>query len=186
MPEPGLARKVVRIDRALTRAKVSHAFGGALALAYYAVPRATVDIDINVFTPPEGYPEVSRILKRVGVNTFPPDQEVLERGQCRTWWGRTPVDLFFSYDEIHEAMAQHFRMVPFGSTKIPVLAPEHLLVAKFAFDRPKDWIDIEQMLIATDDLDIGEINRWVDHLLDLHDARAARLASLIDRTRGKS
>jgi hypothetical protein len=44
-----LPEKVVAIDRALD--DVPHAFGGALALAYYAEPRATVDIDLNVFVP---------------------------------------------------------------------------------------------------------------------------------------
>jgi hypothetical protein len=44
-----LPEKIVAIDEAL--AEIPHAFGGALALAYYAEPRATVDIDINVFIP---------------------------------------------------------------------------------------------------------------------------------------
>jgi len=25
-------------------------------------------------------------------------------GQCRLWWARTPIDLFFAYDEFHDAM----------------------------------------------------------------------------------
>src|SRR5262249_14713784 len=42
-----LPERILAIDRALVA--VPHAFGGALALAYYAEPRATVDIDLNVF-----------------------------------------------------------------------------------------------------------------------------------------
>ncbi|HEY7952208.1 MAG TPA: hypothetical protein VID70_04420 [Solirubrobacteraceae bacterium] len=50
MSEPSLPDKVLAIHRALAQAKVAHAFGGALALAYYAEPRGTIDIDLNVFT----------------------------------------------------------------------------------------------------------------------------------------
>src|SRR5659263_502227 len=43
MTEPSLPDKVVALDRALDDASIDHAFGGALALAYYAEPRSTVD-----------------------------------------------------------------------------------------------------------------------------------------------
>ena len=45
-----------------------HAFGGALALAYHAEPRATVDIDLNVFIPVERADEVLAPLGRLGVD----------------------------------------------------------------------------------------------------------------------
>jgi len=56
---PSLPEKVVAIDSALTG--LPHAFGGALALAYYAEPRATVDIDVNVFG--DGDPRFARIVE---------------------------------------------------------------------------------------------------------------------------
>lgn len=179
----GLADKVVRLDRGLARAKIPHAFGGALALAYYATPRATVDIDVNVFVPAERYGVVFGVLKRIGVDTIPADAEVLERGQVRAWWGPTPVDLFFSYDEIHERMRDAVRSVPFGRARIPILAPEHLLVAKAAFNRPKDWLDIEQMLVAVDDLDRAEVRRWLVHLVGRADERTVRVEKLITELR---
>ena len=40
---------IVAVHEHLSAAKVRHAFGGALALAYVAEPRGTVDIDVNVF-----------------------------------------------------------------------------------------------------------------------------------------
>jgi hypothetical protein len=44
---------VLEIHRMLARADMPHAFAGALALAYVADPRGTVDIDVNVFSPVE-------------------------------------------------------------------------------------------------------------------------------------
>lgn len=182
----GLADKVVAVDRALGRARIAHAFGGALALAYYATPRATVDIDVNVFVGAERYSSVATALGRVIGGAFPSKGTVDRDGQIRVWWGRTPIDLFFSYDEVHEAMRTAVRSVPFGKATIPILAPEHLLVAKVAFDRPKDWLDIDQMLIAVDVLDIDEIRRWLIHLMDATDARVLHFHERVSKLRGGS
>lgn len=179
----GLADKIERIHRALTRARLPHAFGGALALAYYATPRATIDIDLNVFIPPDKYLDVLKILRRLGVDRFPDSEVVSRDGQARTWWGSNPVDLFFSYDPIHDAMKEASRVVPFGATTIPIIAPEHLMVAKVVFNRSKDWVDIEQMLVAVPDLDLAEVQRWLTHLIGDGDARFERFIALRDELR---
>lgn len=184
MTKLGLAAKVVRIDRAFARAKIPHAFGGAIALAYYATPRATIDIDVNVFVSPERYPAVAAVLRRLGVGNIPDESIALDRGQVRAWWDSTPIDLFFAYDEIHEEMRSAARSVPFGDVLIPILSPEHLLVAKAAFNRPKDWLDIEQMLVAVDDLDIGEVRRWLVRLVGETDERTLRVERLVVELRG--
>lgn len=96
MPQLALPDKVVAIDRALDTARIRHAFGGALALAYYAEPRATIDVDVNLFVPISRFGDVSAALGAVGVAAVA-DQDALARnGQCRLWWARTPVDLFCS------------------------------------------------------------------------------------------
>jgi Nucleotidyl transferase AbiEii toxin, Type IV TA system len=180
--EPSLSDKVLAIHVALSAAKVAHAFGGALALAYYAEPRATIDIDLNVFTAPSEYATVERALTPLGVAAIDPVAAQRD-GQCRTWWGRSPIDLFFAYDELHEAMRRQARLVPFGEDRIPVLSPEHLLVCKSVFDRPKDWLDIEQVLIGTPDLDTEEIAQALDRLLGPEDHRTQRFAAAVGAVR---
>ena len=70
------------------------------------------------------------------------------------------------------------RTVEFGDTSIPILASGHLLVCKAAFDRPKDWIDIEQILVGSDLIDENETARWLISLLGAEDERVARLRDL--------
>jgi hypothetical protein len=177
--EPPLPDKVIAIHEALRTARIPHALGGALALAYYAEPRATIDIDLNVFVPSERWQEVIDALSPLGVDAGNLNPTALLRdGQCRLWWGDNPVDLFFSYDPIHEEMRKEARRVPFAGTTLPILAPEHLAVCKAMFDRPKDWMDIEQMLIATDELDVGEVERWLERMVGAKDPRLQRLAEL--------
>lgn len=177
--DPPLPDKVVALHEALEAAKLPHAIGGALALAYYATPRATIDIDLNVFVGVERWRSVIDVLAPLGVAVDKLDPTALERdGQCRLWWGQNPVDLFFAYDRIHEEMRREARRVPFADATLPILAPEHLAVCKAMFDRPKDWLDIEQMLIATDELDIAAIEEWLRRLAGEHDPRLERLAEL--------
>src|SRR5947207_14799661 len=113
MSELGLAGKVVALDKALHRADIPHAFGGALALAYYAEPRATIDVDVNVFVSVDRWPEVAAALSPLGVSVEIDVQRLERDGQIRSWWDDTPVDLFFAYDPFHDAMSKAARTQPF-------------------------------------------------------------------------
>ena len=141
-----LAQRIQAIDVALS--DMPHAFGGALALAYYAEPRSTIDIDVNVFIPAPRFAEVAGPLGRLGAAADDPSaREIVRRdGQVRIMWDETPIDLFFSYDAFHEAAGRARQVVPFGDATIPILAADHLTVCKVVFDRPRDWVDIEAMV----------------------------------------
>ncbi|MFI5028846.1 MAG: hypothetical protein ACHQCF_07700 [Solirubrobacterales bacterium] len=160
-------------------AKIPHAIGGALALAYYAEPRATIDIDLNLFVPTDRWQEVIDALAPLGVDASALDSVALRRdGQCRLWWGENAVDLFFAYDPIHEEMREMARRLPFADKTLPFLSPEHLAVCKAMFDRPKDWLDIEQMVVANDDLDVADIERWLERMAGPNDPRLKHLREL--------
>ena len=176
-----LAERVLAIDTALSG--IPHAFGGALALAYYAEPRSTIDIDVNVFVTAERFPEVAERLGPLGAATDDPVvAELASRdGQVRVLWDDTPIDLFFSYDPFHEAADRGSRLVPFGDATIPVLGPEHLVVCKAVFDRSKDWVDIEAMLDAGTAVDAAEVLRWVGRIAGDDDPRYDRVAALLSR-----
>ncbi|HYP55892.1 MAG TPA: hypothetical protein VEQ41_06290 [Solirubrobacterales bacterium] len=176
--EPPLPDKVIAVHEALSSARIRHAVGGALALAYYAEPRATIDIDLNLFLPVTDWHRAIDALGEIGVETGDLDAAALERdGQCRLWWGDNPVDLFFAYAPIHAEMRKEARRVPFGGIMLPILAPEHLAVCKAMFDRRKDWLDIEKMLIAGD-LDLGSVEAWLRRMVGEGDERLERLAEV--------
>lgn len=177
--ELALDAKVSVLEKALASSSIPHAFGGAIALAYYAEPRVTVDIDVNLFVPVEHADSVAAAIEPLGIVWDAPRQLLDRDGQCRLRWGRNPVDLFFAYDEVHGAFASGTRLVPFGDTTIPVLAPEHLMVCKAVFDRRKDWIDIEQMVNYLDHLDAKEVRRWLEHLIGADDARYHRAEEML-------
>lgn len=185
---PALDEKIVMIGAALAGRSIPHAFGGALALAYYAEPRATIDVDVNVFVPPARGTATFDALTGLGVTVDRRPQLAAARrdGQVRVWWGRTPIDLFFSYDPFHDACRDGARTVPFGDDAIRILAPEHLIACKVAFDRRKDWLDIEQMAFTlADTLDGEEVRSWVRRIVGADDRRVARVERLLARVQSR-
>lgn len=185
MAGPSLSEKVLLIEEALSRHRWPHAFGGALALAYYATPRATVDIDVNVFVPVARAAAVLAQLQALGAEapTARERARIARDGQVRVRWGATPLDLFFSYDALHEACLARRRAMPFGDgDTIHVLDAESLVVFKALFDREKDWRDLEELVFAMGEaLDRAFVRDWLERILGAADERYRRLEALFSR-----
>jgi len=173
--------KVIAIEEALDRAEVPHAFGGAIALGFHIVePRATADIDVNVFVP--------AVRARALFDVLPgeiawDDADLLAvetDGQVRLFWDDTPVDLFFATHTFHRHSGERVEEVSFDGVTIPVLGATELTVFKAFFDRTKDWGDIEAMIDAGT-VDIHAALGWLVDLLGGDDHRVDRLRRLLDR-----
>jgi len=170
-----LADRLVELYDCLEAGGIPHAFGGAIALAYWTLdPRGTSDLDVNLFTPSDRC--------RVALDALPDGiaydeaavQTILRDGQVRLWWEETPIDLFFDYHALHADAARHRRMVPFAGREIPVLGPVELAAFKAMFDRTRDWADIEAML-AAETLDVDSVREHLVAMVGGGDARLARL-----------
>jgi hypothetical protein len=180
-----LSEKVLLIEEGFRQRRIPHAFGGAIALAYYATPRATIDIDVNVFLSVDRADEVLGLLEGLGAEPLSQEEHAqLERDeQVRVHWDATPVDLFFSYDTLHDSCLERRRRMPFGEDdSIHVLAAEDLLLFKALFDRDKDWHDIEELVFAmADELDAAYAKSWLERIVGERDPRYRRLCEVLDR-----
>lgn len=169
---PQLTAKVEALASTLGEAKILYAVGGAIALGYYGEPRATIDIDVNVFVLEEEASGVLGLLEPLGFDAITP--EVLKRaattGQVRLEWDGTLVDLFFVNHDFHRECLRHIREVPFGSMTIWILGCEDLMVFKMAFNRRKDWLDIEQLLFVRE-IDLAYLRRWMRAFFGSDDER---------------
>ena len=170
-----LPERVVALHRALARKRIPHAFGGAIALAYWTLePRGTRDIDLNLFVPAA---ECSRALRALPPGVAAPEgteEAIAAEGQIRLWWDETPLDLFFDYVPIHEDAARNSSSVPFAGTRIPILGPVELAIFKVMFDRTRDWADIEAM-ISANTLDLEAVRAALATMLEPGDPRFDRL-----------
>lgn len=173
-----LARRLIDVHDALSAAKLPHAFGGAIALAYCTQePRGTRDLDVNVFVDPSRAADVFAALPTT-VTVARSDIEEAEReGQVRVWWQDTPIDIFLDIHSIHEEVARGVRQVPFMERTIPVLGCAGLAVFKALFDRTKDRADIEAMM-EVGALDVPMTVAWLERLVGPDHPVTRRMASL--------
>lgn len=181
--EPSWDQKVIKLNEVLAERDIPYAFGGAIALNYHREPRSTLDIDINIFVPPE---REEAVLAAIGDVYKLADHKRVSRdlrrdGQARSSWGDTYVDLFLANTDLHASMAERVQRQPFGDATIPVLSIEDLLICKALFDRAKDWVDIEAVTkTRRGGLDQPYITGWLDRFLPADDPRHGRIAAMLD------
>lgn len=172
---------ITKLHEAFDDFRLPHAFGGAIALAYCGTPRATIDIDVNVFKPVRD----RHIVLQALTSLFTIDdiettkRRLFEDAQARFHWDDVPVDVFLSNLEFHNEMAERIRVVEFVDTFIPVLSAEDLIVCKAVFNRPKDWVDIEDIFkVRESRLDVRYIIRWLKDFCEENDERMEKIARL--------
>lgn len=157
------AALVVALHDHFARRRVPHAFGGALALNYYAEPRATIDVDVNVFVSLERAQAVVDKLSLLGLRPEQQDHAAwVPIAGVRLRGERGDVaDLFFSLDEHYALVARRVRRFPFGTPprRLPFVSAEDLVVFKLSFNRDKDWVDIRQLFVAGTALDLDYVER---------------------------
>jgi hypothetical protein len=177
------AEQIIILNQALTEAAIPFAFGGAIARNYYADVRTTTDIDVGVFLPPEQHQRVLSVLSALFAIDAPDEiaRRIERDGQVRIPWGRTPVDLFFSYDAFHEVSAARVRHVDFADARLPILSPEDLILHKLTFARSKDWRDIADILYAQrGSLDLPYIQRWLAYFFPPDQTKAETDETRVD------
>lgn len=176
--ELDMAVKMLRLHEALAGAGIPHAFGGALALTWcIEEPRATMDIDVNIFIDAERFADGLEALPD-GVTWTPKDEATLGRdGQARLTWGRHPVDVFFNTTEFHDRAAARIRWETFEGEQIPFLDCNDLTIFKVFFNRPKDWLDLQYML-DVGSVDLPQVLGTLVEYLGPDDQRVARLREM--------
>lgn len=177
-----IGRKMLALEDALRTAGIDFAYGGAIALAYHVEnPRTTNDIDLDVMIAPTEE-NIGRLVGALEI-LFPiPEQkrvELLSVGQVRFMWDATPVDIFTHTHEFHSDIAGHVEWVPFEGRAIPIISALHLAVFKAFLDRPKDWVDIQEMAYLPDFPKLRLVV-WLRELLG-DDRRVARVHALDSR-----
>ncbi len=177
-----LVDQVLEIDRCFAEGGITHAFGGALALAYYTSdPRTTADIDINIAL------DTARVLE--AFQSLPAQvrwrsehvriAQVLGEVKLR-WMRQNSIDLFFATHRFHTVAHSRAETVPFAGRQIPILTATDLTVFKAKFARDKDWLDIEEMIRAGT-VDTAEALRWAGELLGTSSTSYNHLVELASR-----
>ena len=151
-----------------------YCFIGGLAVQRWGEPRETVDVDLTLLT---GFTEEARYIS-VLVDRFEPRRPdaVGFAMANRVLLLRAPsgvgLDIALGglpFEESAVARASLFRFPP--DTQLRTCSAEDLIVLKAFADRPKDWMDIEGVMIRqSDHLDWAYVLSELAPLAELKDA----------------
>jgi hypothetical protein len=66
--------------------------------------------------------------------------------------------------------------VDFAGNAIPVITAESLIICKAPFNRPRDWLNIENITRVREQLEVHYIQRWLNEFVEPNDERILRIA----------
>jgi hypothetical protein len=175
-PNPRSSVVAAQLAQALEQCGQDYAIGGAVALAYWAEPRGTLDVDLTLFLPPDKPSECVRLLQAIGCDVKATEaiSSLQEYGYCRTTLDSLRVDVFVPTIPFYQAAKARRRRVPLMSGHAMIWDAETLAVFKMMFFRRKDIADVEQIL---QNQRFTLDRQWIrEQLVEIYGARDARIA----------
>lgn len=176
---PELAR---RIADEFEAAGIPYGVGGALALGIWGFPRATKDVDLDVFVEPSLLAPVFTALRAAGcaVDAASASAQAAERGDFQAWAGAMRVDVFVPSIPFYESIRRRLRLASLEGRPASFISPEDLTVMKLLFFRSKDLIDVERLVaFGGDRFDRSYVAAALADIVGADDARLLRWRQLL-------
>jgi uncharacterized protein YjhX (UPF0386 family) len=171
---------------AFERAHIPYAFGGAIAYSAWAEPRATRDIDLNVWLDIEQFEPAFAVLEACGVavDRATARSAAQERGMFIAYHGEYRIDVFVPSVPFYTEALRRRQRVRIAERDTWVLSPETLAVFKMLFYRPKDMADVGRLLdIQRQGLDADFVRRSLVDMLGDSEERIATWDRLVEEHR---
>jgi len=165
------------LARELEASRISYALGGALAYGIWGIPRATLDVDVNVFLEDSELGTLADALRRLGiaVDLARMTHESGARGMTVVHFGPYRVDLFTPSIAFSREAERTRRAVEIEGQQVYFLSPEALAVFKLLFFRPKDVVDLERLIaVQGAALDHAYVRRELVSMMGEDDERVRR------------
>ncbi len=177
-----LVTSVAALVDSFEGAGIPYAFGGAIALSAWSDPRATTDIDMNVWVGLDRLDATFDVLESVGV--------VLDRETARnqadstgvfyTRIGEYRLDMFVPSIPFYDEALARRRRVQLAGRDTWVLSAETLAVFKLLFFRPKDLVDVQRMMqIQSATFDAAFVRAALVDVVGDHDVRVLRWDAIV-------
>jgi len=159
-----------------------YAFGGALALGAWGLPRTTADVDVSVFAPETELEAVLDAVERAGaiVDRDAARGSVARLGMFVADLGGTRIDVFIAHHPMHADMERRRVLLetPDGKRRW-FLSAEDVVLTKMIYARPKDVADLERLFaVQAGRLDLPYVSAWLSRIVPAEDRRHALFAAL--------
>lgn len=165
------------LARALDARRLPYAIGGALAYGVWALPRATKDVDLNIFLAPDALDPAFDVLIEAGVafDRAEARRRAEDEGMFIGWVGACRIDVFtpsipFSWEALRTRV-----FVEAGPSSAWFLSAEALSFFKLMFFRGKDVVDLERLITSQGKkLDAAYVRRWLVETMGPEDDRVKK------------
>lgn len=161
-----VAREIVAF---FDRLNIPHAIMGGMAVRLYAIPRPTFDVDFTVSIPRESLSALYAAAEQMGL-VVPPEQlsgwvdsvHGLPVVKLQWYVGTQPidVDLFIAESPFQRELLNRRQRHSGEGWEAWFVTPEDLILLKLLADRPKDRIDIADILFVQGTLDESYLRTW--------------------------
>ena len=162
---------------------------GGLAVMRWGEPRTTQDVDITLLT---GFGEEERFIDALlagfgSRGADPRGKALLNRVLLLSAANGVGVDVALAGFPFEEEIMGRASVFDYGEgCRLKTCSAEDLVVAKAFADRPKDWLDVEGILIRQgNQLDVELVLRQLAPLCELKETPeiVARFRKLVETTR---
>ena len=170
------------LGQALEQAGHAYAIGGALAYGFFGIPRATQDVDLNVFVETDQLEAVFDTMATAGV-AFDPTRaraEAAEQGMFIGRFQQMRIDVFVpSIPFSWEAAKTRVRRTIAGE-QLWFLSAEAITIFKLLFFRGKDLVDLERLVsVQGRRLDAAYVRRHLVEMMGEDDVRVSKWDELV-------
>lgn len=143
---------------------------GGLALQFWGENRLTLDVDLTILTGIGTEQEFIEPLTKEFSNRIENAGEFALRNRVLLLeFESVGIDISLGATEFEDSMvarAEYHEYLP--AVNLNICSPEDLIVMKAFAARPKDWLDIESVLVRQPELDWQYITRMIEPLAELH------------------
>ncbi len=167
MTENRLLEALRRAVQFLEREGIPFVVVGGLANAVWGEPRATRDVDLKVYIGERTAQEFAALV----AEEFAPATPLPGGPALVVSVPVIPdvmVDFLIAIPGYEEEVLARAQPIQFGEMTLPVCSPEDFIIHKIIADRPKDWADVEGVLIEQQKrLDQEYIRAWLTQFAEI-------------------
>jgi hypothetical protein len=173
---------VKQIAERLGSAGIPYMMTGSMAMAVYATPRMTRDVDLVVECAPGDAPRIVSLFETdCYVDAEAVANAIRTRGQFNVIHNEwiTKADFIVRKDDpYHKTEFGRRHNVDAAGVRLSVVAPEDLILSKLAWARETrselQRRDVRELIAAVQDLDWTYLERWAAELAVSRDLQEAR------------
>jgi hypothetical protein len=144
---------------------------GGIATGFLGKPRFTVDLDAMFLASIKDIPKILDLAKREGIEARAQDTvEFAKKSRVlllRHHDSGINIDISLGILPFEEEVVDRSILHDAGLLSIRLPTPEDLIILKAIAHRPKDLLDIREIVVNNPNLDISRIERWIKNFAEL-------------------